>query len=60
MASPIQELFHLVASKNSLPLRESFNASYIRAAKLQDFKGREASIRQLGRASWTSKVLAGA
>ena len=32
MASPIQELFHLVADKNSLPARESFKASSIRTA----------------------------
>ena len=28
--------------------------------ELQDFKGREASLRQLGRASWISKLQAGA
>ena len=32
MASPIQELFHLVAGKNSLPPKESFKASSIRSA----------------------------
>ena len=29
MASPIQELFHLVAGKNSLPQKESFKAPSI-------------------------------
>ena len=32
MASLIQELFHLVADKNSLPPRESFKASSIMSA----------------------------
>ena len=41
MASPIQELFHLVADKNSLPARESFKASSIRTAVAARFRRQE-------------------
>ena len=38
MASPIQELFHLVAGKNSFLPRESFKASSIRTAVASRFQ----------------------
>ena len=41
MGSPIQELFHLVAGKNSLPSKGSFKAFSIRTAITARFEGRE-------------------
>ena len=41
MASPIKELFHLVAGKNSLPSKGSFKAFSIRTAITARFEGRE-------------------
>ena len=51
MASPIQELFHLVAGKNSLPPRESFKASSIRSAVAARFQRQGKISSQKG--SWT-------
>ena len=44
MASPIKELFYLVAGKNSLPPRESFKASSIRTAKAARFQKQGKSL----------------
>ena len=49
MASPIEELFHLVAGKNSLPSKESFKAFSIRTAIASRFEGRERFVPNTGR-----------
>ena len=60
MAFPIQELFHLVAGKNSFPPRESFEASSIRTAVAARFQRHGGQPQWLGQTSWISKLLAGA
>ena len=48
MASPIQELFHLVVDKNSLPPGESFKASSVRTAIAARFQKQERSLPSKG------------
>ena len=60
MAFPIQELFHLVAGKNSFPPRESFEASSNRTAVAARFQRHGGQPQWLGQTSWISKLLAGA
>ena len=52
MAFPIQELFHLVAGKNSLPQKGSFKASFIRTAIAARFQ-RQGKISS----QWGSRTL---
>ena len=60
MASLIQELFHLVAGKNSFPPRESFEASSNRTAVAARFQRHGGQPQWLGQTSWISKLQAGA
>ena len=60
MAFPIQELFHLVAGKNSFPPRESFEASSNRTAVAARFQRHGGQPQWLGQTSWISKLQAGA
>ena len=48
MAFPIQELFHLVAGKNSSPPRESFKASSIRITLAARFRRQERPLSNKG------------
>ena len=48
MASPIQELFHLVAGKNNFSPKESFKASSIRTAIAARFRRQEGQPRAVG------------
>ena len=52
MASPIQELFHLVTGKNSLSSRESLKASSIRTAIAANFP----KAGRLASGSWVKPV----
>ena len=48
MVSPIQESFHLVAGKNSLPQKESFKASSIMIAIAARFQRQGGQPRAAG------------
>ena len=60
MAFPIQELFHLVAGKNSLPPKESFKTSSIRTAIAARFQRQGGQPRVVGLSLLESKLQAGA
>ena len=60
MASPVQDLFHLVVCKNSLASRESFKASSSRTAIAARFQRQGGQPRVVELSLLESKLLAGA